>query len=164
MRCGSRKNGKNKPKNAIFRLASIANSAFMSAHKPHDRHHSMKTHTNTAIPATENESWGFWGTMRGHASVAWPLAMTAIAEATGESLDAVRAFLDSKAGRHFADEVCGHQSHGQALPDAIANTVAAWMRMTIKRRTAIDYGIPHGVPYLTGFVMHAAIHDETAED
>jgi hypothetical protein len=127
------------------------------------KHHHMSTNTDTAIPATQNESWGFWGTMRGYASVAWPLAMTAIAEATGESLDAVRAFLDSKAGRHFADEVSGHQYHGQALPDAITTTVAAWMRMTIKRRTAIDYGIPQGLPYLTGFVMHAAIHDETAE-
>ena len=135
----------------------------MSAHTPHDRQHSTSTNTNTAIPATENESWGFWGTMRGYASVAWPLAMTAIAEATGESLEDVRAFLDSKAGRHFADEVSGHQSHGQALPDAITTTVAAWMRMTIKRRTAIDYGIPQGLPYLTGFVMHAAIHDETVE-
>ena len=123
----------------------------------------MSTNTNAAIPATENESWGFWGTMRSYASVAWPMAMTAIAEATGESLDAVRAFLDSKAGRHFADEVCGHQYHGQALPDAVANTVAAWMRKTIGRRTAIDYGIPSGLPYLTGFVMHAAIHDETVE-
>ena len=123
----------------------------------------MSTNKNAAIPTTENESWGFWGPRGGYASAAWPIAMTAIAEATGESLEDVRAFLDSKAGRHFADEVCGHQSHGQALPDAVANTVAAWMRMTIKRRTAIDYGIPSGLPYLTGFVIHAAIHDETVE-
>jgi hypothetical protein len=143
------------------RLALMANSAFMSAHTPHDRHPTMNSSTDTAIPATENECWGFWGTMGGDASVAWPIAMTAIAQATGESLEVVRAFLDSKTGRHFADDVCGHQYHGQALPDAIANTVAAWMRMTIKRRTAIDYGIPHGLPYLTGFVIHAAIHDET---
>lgn len=161
MRDAPRERSKNKPKSAIFRLASIANSAFMSAHTPHNRQHSMNTNTDTAIPATQNESWGFWGTMGGYASVAWPMAMTTIAEATGESLDAVRAFLDSKAGRHFADEVSGHQYHGQALPDAVATTVAAWMRMTIKRRTAIDYGIPHGLPYLTGFVIHAAIHDET---
>lgn len=124
----------------------------------------MNTITQTNIPATENESWGFWGTMGGYASVAWPLAMTGIAKATGQPLEDVRAFLDSKAGRHFADEVCGHQYHGQALPDAIAATVAAWMRMTIKRRTAIDYGIPHGLPYLTGFVIHATINDETTED
>jgi hypothetical protein len=123
----------------------------------------MNTSTQTHIPATENESWGFWGTMGGYASVAWPLAMTAIAEATGQPLEDVRAFLDSRAGRHFADEVCGHQYHGQALPDAITTTVAAWMRMTIKRRIAIDYGIPSGLPYLTGFVIHAKINDEATE-
>jgi len=124
----------------------------------------MNTNTDTALPATENESWGFWGTMGGYASVAWPIAMTAIAEATGESLDAVRAFLDSKAGRHFADEVCGHQYHSQALPDAIANTVAAWMRMTIKRRTAIDYGIPRGLPYLHGMAIHCGIAEDNIGD
>ena len=125
----------------------------------------MSTNTNTHndIPATENESWGFWGTMSGYASVAWPLAMIAIAEATGQSLEEVRAFLDSKAGRHFADEVCGHRYRGHVLPEAVANTVAAWMRKTIGRRTAVDYGIPSGLPYLTGFVIHAAIHDETVE-
>jgi hypothetical protein len=123
----------------------------------------MKTNTDTTIPTTQNESWGFWGTMRGYASVAWPLAMTAIAEATGESLDAVRAFLDSKAGRHFADEVNGHQYHGHALPEAVAATVGAWMRKTISRRIAIDYGIPSGLPYLTGFVIHAMINDESVE-
>ena len=123
----------------------------------------MSTNTDTAIPATQNESWGFWGTMRGYASVAWPMAMTAIAEATGESLEDVRAFLDSKSGRHFADEVCAFQHRGHAMPDAVASAVTAWMRITIKRRTAIDYGIPQGLPYLTGFVIHAAIHDETVE-
>jgi hypothetical protein len=123
----------------------------------------MNTSTQTNIPATENESWGFWGTMGGYASVAWPLAMTAIAEATDQPLEDVRAFLDSRAGRHFADEVCGHQVHGHALPEAIANTVAAWMRKTISRRIAIDYGIPSGLPYLTGFVIHAKINDETTE-
>jgi len=102
--------------------------------------------------------------MGGHASVAWPLAMTAIAEATGESLEDVRAFLDSKAGRHFADEVCSHQVHGQALPDAIANTVAAWMRMTVKRRTAINYGIPRGSPYLHGMVIHCGIAEDNTGD
>ena len=123
----------------------------------------MKKNTDIAIPATENESWGFWGTMGGYASVACPLAMAAIAEATGQQLEDVRAFLDSKAGRHFADEVHGHQYHGQALAEAVANTVAAWMQKTISRRTAIDYGIPRGLPYLTGFVIHAKINDETVE-
>ena len=28
--------------------------------------------TTTQIPATQNEAWGFWGTMNEHASAAWP--------------------------------------------------------------------------------------------
>ena len=31
--------------------------------------------TTTTIPATQNEAWGFWGTMNEHASAAWPLAI-----------------------------------------------------------------------------------------
>ena len=34
--------------------------------------------TNQQIPATQNEAWGFWGTMDEHAAIAWPMAMAAI--------------------------------------------------------------------------------------
>ncbi len=54
--------------------------------------------TTNQIPATQNEEWGFWGTMNQHAAAAWPIALPAIAETTGTSLDAVRAFLDSYRG------------------------------------------------------------------
>jgi hypothetical protein len=36
---------------------------------------------NTILP-TENQDWGFWGTMREHAADAWPIAFTAIHNAT----------------------------------------------------------------------------------
>lgn len=39
------------------------------------------------IPATQNEAWGFWGTMNEHASTAWPLAMRAISDATSQPLE-----------------------------------------------------------------------------
>ena len=74
---------------------------------------------SATIPATQNEDWGFWGTMNEHASAAWPLAVSAVAEATGEDGDTVRAFLDSRYGRHFADEVQSGLFVGQALPEAI---------------------------------------------
>ena len=56
---------------------------------------------NATIPATQNDAWGFWGTMGDHASVAWPLAVRAVSDATGEDAEVVRAFLDSRFGRHF---------------------------------------------------------------
>ena len=43
-------------------------------------------HAHTQIPATENTAWGFWGTLGEQAEAAWPLAMTAIAAATGKWL------------------------------------------------------------------------------
>ena len=117
--------------------------------------------TSNQIPATQNDAWGFWGTMNEHASVAWPLAMNAISNATGESLESVRIFLDSRHGRHFADGVQDGLYQGLALQDAILATTQQWMGWTIGRTTSKQYGIPRGLPYLTGFVIHCVIVDES---
>jgi len=111
-------------------------------------------------PATRNESWGFWGTMNEHAATAWPMAMSAIADATGEDLENIRAFLDSRYGRHFADEVHNGLYVGKPLKEAIDAATQKWMGWTIGRQTSKDYGIPRGMAYLTGFVIHCAIIEE----
>ena len=115
---------------------------------------------NANIPATGNEGWGFWGTMNEHAATAWPMAMTAVADATGEDQDTIRAFLDSRFGRHYADEVHNGLFVGKTLKDAIDAATQTWMGWTIGRQTAKDYGIPRGLPYLTGFVIHCGIIEE----
>jgi len=115
---------------------------------------------DTAIPATRNEGWGFWGTMNEHAAAAWPMAMAAIADATGEDLDNIRAFLDSRHGRHYADEVHNGLYVGKPLKDAIDAATQKWMGWTIGRQTSRDYGIPRGMAYLTGYVIHCAIIEE----
>jgi hypothetical protein len=117
--------------------------------------------TTTQIPATRNETWGFWGTMGEQATAAWPLAMTAVADATGESLESARIFLDSRHGRHFADDVQNALHRGQTLPDAINAATQQWMGWTIGRQTSNDYGIPRGMPYLTGFVMHCEVVEDS---
>lgn len=64
----------------------------------------------TQTIATQNLDWGSWGTMQEHAPAAWPIASTAIATATGCEPEQVRAFLDSRHGRHdrhFADDMDG---------------------------------------------------------
>ena len=117
--------------------------------------------TNQQIPTTQNEAWGFWGTMSEDASAAWPLVMTAIADATGEPLESVRIFLDSSHGRHFADEVHNGLHQGQPLADAIHAATQRWMGWKIGRQTSKQHGIPQGLPYLTGFVIHCAIVEES---
>jgi hypothetical protein len=119
--------------------------------------HAEEPMMTTTIPATQNESWGFWGTLEPHAADAWPLAMTKIAEATGEDLETVRAFLDSRQGRHFGDSVQEQLYWGKDMDAALDAAVAKWMGWTIGRQTSKDYGIPKGLPYLTGFVVHAGI-------
>ena len=119
--------------------------------------------TNSHIPATQNDTWGFWGTMNEHAAAAWPLAMNAVSEATGQPLESVRIFLDSRHGRHFADDVLNEMLRGQKIQQAIDAAVTRWMGWTIGRQTSKDYGIPKGLPYLTGFVIHCEVTDESFE-
>ena len=123
----------------------------------------MTTSTDaiTSIPATQNEAWGFWGTMQEQASAAWPLAIAASCEATGQSPESVRLFLDSRHGRHFADDVLNQLITGLALPAAIQASTAQWMGWTIGRQTSKEYGIPKGLPYLTGFVIHCEVTEES---
>ncbi len=116
--------------------------------------------TTHPIPATRNEGWGFHGTMREHAVEAWPLAMTAVSNATGAPLESVRLFLDSAFGRHFADEVLDALLAGQALGGAIDAITSRWMARRIGGRTSQTYGIPRGLPHLTGFVTACEIEDE----
>ncbi|WP_337072662.1 hypothetical protein [Aeromonas veronii] len=117
--------------------------------------------TTNQIPATQNDNWGFWGTMNEHASAAWPLAMVAISDATSQPLESVRTFLDSRHGRHFADDVQNGLYEGKALADAINAATQRWMGGTIGRQTSKQYGIPRGLPYLTGFVIHCEIVEES---
>ena len=117
--------------------------------------------TSTQIPAPTVTDWGLYGTMNEQAEAAWPLAMTAISDATGQPLESVRTFLDSRHGRHFADDVQNGLFAGATLSDAIEQATQRWMGWTIGRSTSKQYGIPKGLPYLTGFVIHCEIIEES---
>ena len=67
--------------------------------------------TTTILP-TRNEAWGFFGTIArietspaADPTEAWEIASRRIAETTEASPEGVRDFLDSRHGRHFADDV-----------------------------------------------------------
>ena len=103
---------------------------------------------------TSNTDWGFYGTIRHHAdpTEAWPLAMQAIGLATGGPEAAVRDFLDSGHGRHFADDVANGLLDGLDLKAAIDAAVARWMGWRIDRRIERQHGVPRRLPYLMGLV------------
>lgn len=109
--------------------------------------------TNKAL-TTANEAWGFFGTAGGFtdAQAAWTIAFPAVAIATGGSAEGVRDFLDSRHGRHLADDVANGIHSGLDLKAAIDAAITRWMGWTINRATSRDHGIPVGLPYLTGFV------------
>ena len=118
---------------------------------------------NNAILPTRNEAWGFFGTMASlehelaDAAEAWTLASRAIAANTGAAPEGVRDFLDSRYGRHFADEVANALAQGASLEQAIDAAVDRWMGWKISRQTSRETGIPAGLPQLTGFANHFAV-------
>ena len=118
----------------------------------------------TTLPTT-NPAWGFFGAVRHHADPgqSWALAMRAIGEATGSSEPAVREFLDSRQGRHFADEVTNALAAGTTLEAAIEKAITRWQSWRINRRMSRETGIPHGLPLLTGLVVHFEIISEIEE-
>lgn len=117
----------------------------------------------TTTLAPQNLIWGFYGTMDSQVERvdrAWDLAFTAILDATGCSPEGVRDFLDSRNGRHFADEVSNHLGAGESdanLKTAIRKAVTTHMNWKINSRTTHEHGIPTGLPYLVGWVAHYEI-------
>ncbi|GAB5502776.1 hypothetical protein [Pyruvatibacter sp.] len=121
------------------------------------------TVSGNLVPSTENPDWGFFGTISSHhdADNAWSAAMSAISDATFSEAPAVRLFLDSRHGRHFADSVVDRLAAGASLQSAISAVVDVWMGWSISPKTERDLGIPSGLPYLVGMVGHLEIEDTT---
>ena len=109
--------------------------------------------TNSTLP-TANQAWGFYGTSSAFADAdaAWAIAFPAITKVTMGSAEGVRDFLDSRHGRHFADDVHNGIHTGLGLERAIDAAITRWMGWKIDRNTALEHGMPKGLPYLTGFV------------
>lgn len=113
------------------------------------------------MPQSQNKDWGFYNTiLHQDRQAAWEIAIKIVSEATWQPLTAVRAFLDSRFGRHFADEVNNHLAENTDLTKSIYLAKNRWMAWSIGSRTSRDYDIPKGLPYLTGFVIHAEIMEE----
>ncbi len=119
--------------------------------------------TNSTLP-TANEAWGFYGTSGdfADADTAWAIAFPALLAATGGSAAGVRDFLDSRHGRHFADDVHNGIHAGLDLTAAIEAAITRWMGWSINRETAREIAMPKGLPYLKGFVLYFSLKAQTA--
>ena len=115
---------------------------------------------------SRNEGWGFHGTasIYADAELAWTMAFMAISKATGAGAEAVRDFLDSRHGRHLADDVANGVLGQFDLKAAVDTAVARWMDWTISRAMARSHGIPQGLPYLVGLVAQCEIEAEIGAD
>ena len=88
--------------------------------------------TTTILP-TRNTEWGFWGTisriendLAADPAKAWAIASRRIAEVTTASPEGVRDFLDSRHGRHFADDVLSALADlGTHRPEAAIESAVA---------------------------------------
>ena len=130
--------------------------------------------TTPAILPSRNPDHGFFGTLttcpeRDRSSVeVWVLASTlivkAIVAATEEDMIGIRDFLDSRMGRHFADDVVGNMVGCKIDSEtAIKSAIRRWQDWRISRQLERDEGIPEGLPYLTGWVQHFAVAASMAE-
>ena len=133
----------------------------------------MTTHP---IQPSRNEDFGFFGTItittcalrdRRSAEV-WTLASRLIAEViradSEDEMIGIRDFLDSRMGRHFADDVIGNMTGCNIdLETAITSAIRRWQDWRISRQTEREDGIPAGLPYLTGWVQHFAVAAAMAE-
>ena len=123
--------------------------------------------THPSLPS-RNEDFGFFRSLTvcpqrdRRSTEVWALASTLIADAiradSEDEMIGIRDFLDSRMGRHFADDVVGNMTGCNIGPEpAIASAIRRWQGWRISRKTERDEGIPAGLPYLTGWVQHFSI-------
>jgi len=113
---------------------------------------------------TESKEWGFYGSITRHADppTAWNATAPVLIAASGSSGDAVRAFLDSRWGRHFADDVANGLADGQSLPSAIEWATTRWMGWRTRQSEERDYQTPRGLPLLVGLIRRCELELATA--
>lgn len=131
----------------------------------------MTTHP---ILPSRNEDYGFFRALTvcpqrdRRSSEVWTLASRFVAEAmhadSEDEMIGIRDFLDSRMGRHFADDVVGNMTGcAIGLEAAIGSAIRRWQDWRTSRKTEREDGIPAGLPYLTGWVQHFAIMAAMAE-
>lgn len=87
----------------------------------------FRKYLKESVLQTQNEAWGFFGTISNefdhntyaNAKEAWKIAFQEVQKATGWTDVEVRVWLDSKDGRHFADQ-CADFGAANDMRDGIS--------------------------------------------
>ena len=107
---------------------------------------------------SENPDWGFHGEMRNNQGIdpaeAFDLACRMIDSATGCGAFETAAWLDSRHGRHFGDDVSSAITEGKTLPEAIEAAISRWRSWKIDKTLAREIGIPETTPYLDAEIVN----------
>lgn len=116
--------------------------------------------TARTIPHTTNPAYGFYGTIATHAPAnkLWDLAFRRIEAVTKGQPEDIAAFLDSRYGRHFADDVVSRLMDGLDEETALEATVTRWYGLKLGARLAYETGMPSKMSYLQGMVAAMARH------
>ena len=94
-----------------------------------------------------------WDTLGEQTEQARNIAIQIIADTTHQSHDAVRVFLESRYGDHFADNVFNQLQTSVTLKSAIQHTVRHWMTGQVDPLTRKHYRISEDTPRLTAYVI-----------
>ncbi|STZ75320.1 hypothetical protein [Bergeriella denitrificans] len=111
------------------------------------------------IPQTQNEDYGFYGTVALHhdrPQALWNIAVAGITAATGEFAEDVALFLDTRHGRHFADDVVCGLATGLDDGAAVAAALDRWLGWSFGKDMARETGLPVGTPYLKALIVVVA--------
>lgn len=100
---------------------------------------------------TTNEHYGFYGTINLYnntmAEAAWNTAISQLEAATGHYREDIGAWLDTRIGRHFADQVTSQIKMGADMETAIAATIEKWNKFKQNRHHRSN-GTPASATYL----------------
>jgi hypothetical protein len=106
------------------------------------------------LPCPRDLSRGFWGAIRKagiEPAVAWPIALLALMDATGEPLESIRIFLESRMGDQFARAVVAHTRTGIGLGRSVRLVTDDWMARPLDEIARLVYRLDE-LPFLVGWI------------
>lgn len=106
---------------------------------------------------TNNQDWGFFGTIAlancDQAQEAWDMAMEKLEAETSHTPEDIRTWLDSRSGRHFADNVV-EKLRNESLEESIDAAIKRWNSWK-PSNTQRKNGAPSWATYLQADIMEA---------